>query len=37
VLVETGFWPGNVPFEQEELMTVVKVLNDRARKANRVR
>lgn len=40
MLVETGYWPGSIPFEADELATVVAVLNERAkaaRKANRGR
>jgi len=37
VLVETGYWPAEVPFDAAELATVVSVLNERAKKANRAR
>jgi hypothetical protein len=35
VLVETGFWPETVPFEADELATVVAVINDRAKQAQK--
>lgn len=31
--METGFWPETVPFDTEELATVVTVINDRAKAA----
>jgi hypothetical protein len=32
VLVSTGYWPPQIPFEGRDLATVVTILNEQARK-----
>jgi hypothetical protein len=32
VLVSTGYWPPDIPFDGQALATVVSILNEQARK-----
>ena len=37
MLVETGYWPPQIPFDLVELNTVVEVINENRKQARRVR
>ncbi len=37
IAVETGFWPHHIPFDTQELHTMLDVLKQRAKEANRAR
>jgi hypothetical protein len=35
VLVATSFWPQDIPFDSQDLATVIDVLNEQAKEAKR--
>jgi hypothetical protein len=37
VLVVTGFWPHDIPFDSQDLATVIDVLKEQAKEAKRAR
>jgi len=37
VLVVTGYWPHHIPFDSQDLATVIDVLNEQAKESKRGR